>query len=80
MDITFTCVDIDYRAMGAEVPGWVEVASSLCLLLYATGWSLRDWAFVWHWVKLRKDLLAKSLETEYFGGGWTEDVIFAQMF
>jgi len=34
MDITFTCVDIDYRAMGAEVPGWVEVASSLCLLLY----------------------------------------------
>lgn len=36
-DIGFSCIDIDSRTSGGTAPGWVGVASTGCLTLYATG-------------------------------------------
>ena len=35
VDVAFTCIDIDKRALGDVPPWWLEVGSGLCLCIYA---------------------------------------------
>ncbi|CAE7545994.1 pkd2 [Symbiodinium necroappetens] len=35
IDVAFTCLDIDLRAVGGVAPVWLEVGSGLCLCIYA---------------------------------------------